>query len=192
MSSFSIVVTVVVVLAAIAVLAWAIGLYNSLIQVKHQVDQAWANIDVLLKQRSDELGKLLDTVSVYMTHERDMLERLTRLRTEVAKGGSDTARMEAERELGRGTATLLMSAEAYPDLRSSELFRELQQRISAVEEQIAHRREYFNAAVAINNVRLEQLPDSFLAGPAGLRPRAFLEVAEADKVDVSIKGRLGS
>jgi LemA protein len=190
MSSLSLVVLLVLALVLFAAIAWGIGLYNSLIQVKHGVDQAWANIDVLLKQRADELGKLLDVVKVYMGHERDTLERLTRLRSEVARGGEDAARMTAERALGQETARLLVTAEAYPELRSSENFRELQQRISALEEQIAHRREYFNAAVNINNVRLEQVPDSLLAGMAGLHRRELLQVAEEDKRNVDVLARL--
>lgn len=190
MSATALVVLLILVLLVIGSVAWGVGLYNSLIQVKHNVDQAWANIDVLLKQRSDELGKLLDVVRVYMSHEQDVLERIVSLRGQVGKGGDDAARMAAERDLGQQTARLLVTAEAYPELRSSDNFRELQQRISAVEEQIAHRREYFNAAVNINNVRLEQLPDTLLAGMAGLQRRALLDVAEADRQDIDVKGRL--
>src|SRR4051812_42001065 len=97
----TVVVLLVVVLLVIGVLGYVISLYNGLIQVKNNVDQSWANIDVLLKQRADELGKLIDSVKAYAGYERDLLTRLTTLRTQVAGGGGPSeARLNAEREIG--------------------------------------------------------------------------------------------
>jgi LemA protein len=185
-----IVLAFVVLLVIVAVVAWAITLYNSLVQVKHNVDQAWSNIDVLLKERVDELGKLIDSVSAYLGHERELLTRLTALRAQVGRGASDDARLQAEREIGTGVGRLLAVAEGYPDLKSSSNFLELQRRITGSEEQIAHRREYYNDAVNINNVRMEQFPDSLLVSTAGLQRRPLFQASAEDRADVDVAARL--
>lgn len=180
----------VLLLTAAAAIAYAATLYNSLVQVKNNVDQAWSNIDVLLKQRADELGKLLDTVKSYLRYEQDLLTRLTALRTEVGRGGTDERRLAAERELGAGVGRLLAVAENYPDLKSSSNFAELQRRITALEEQIAHRREFYNDAVNINNTRMEQVPDRLLVGAAGLKPRPLFQASAEERADVDVASRL--
>ncbi len=173
-------------LAAIAATVLGFILYNSLIQVRHGVDQAWANIDVLLKQRHDELPKLLDTVRAYMVYERDLLDRITALRTQAAHADQPRDRLQAEGQLSAGLGRLFAVAEGYPELKASQTFLQLQARISALEEQIAHRREFYNDAVNINNVRMEQVPDRLLAGLAGMTRRALFEVSAADRADVVI------
>jgi len=182
-----------VIAAIVGVLAWFVMLYNSLVQVKNNVDQAWSNIDVLLKQRADELGKLIDAVKTYLGYERDLLTRLTTLRTQVSRGGGpDAARLAAERELGAGVGRLFAVAENYPDLKSSGNFLEMQRRITGLEEQIAHRREFYNDAVNINNVRMEQMPDRLLVGLAGMQRRPLFQASTEDRADVDVNGRFKS
>ena len=180
----------VVLLAIAGVAAYVATIYNSLVQVKHNVDQAWANIDVLLKQRGDELGKLIDAVKGYLTYERDLLTRLTTLRSQVARGGPDEYRLAAEREIGAGVGRLFAVAENYPNLKSSGNFLELQKRITSLEEQIAHRREFYNDAVNINNSRMEQVPERLLAGAAGLQRRPLFEATAAERADIDVNARL--
>jgi len=180
----------VILLAVVGIVSYGITLYNGLVQVKNNVDQAWSNIDVLLKERADELGKLLDAVKAYLGYERDLLTRLTTLRTQVSRGGSSESRFQAEQELGAGLGKLLAVAESYPDLKSSNNFLELQRRISSLEEQIAHRREFYNDAVNINNVRMEQFPDRFLASMAGLQPRPLFQASAEERADVDVAGKL--
>ena len=180
----------VILLLVASVAAYASTVYNSLVQTKNNVDQAWSNIDVLLKQRADELGKLLDAVKGYLGYERDLLTRLTALRSEVGRGGADERRLAAERELSVGVGRLFAVAENYPDLKSAGNFLELQRRITSLEEQIAHRREFYNDAVNINNTRMEQVPDRLLAGFAGLRPRPLFEASEQERADVNVAERL--
>lgn len=181
----------VLLLVIIGVVTYAVMLYNSLVQVKNNVDQAWSNIDVLLKQRADELGKLIDAVKAYLGYERDLLTRLTSLRTQVARGGPDESRLAAEREIGAGMGRVFALAESYPELKSSGNFLELQRRITGLEEQIARRREFYNDAVNINNVRLEQFPGSLMAASAGLRRRPLFEAAAEERADVNVGARLG-
>jgi LemA protein len=180
----------VLLLVVAGVVAYAASIYNSLVQVKNNVDQAWSNIDVLLKQRSDELGKLIDAVKGYLGYERDLLTRLTTLRAQVARGGPDESRIAAEREIGAGMGRVFALAESYPELKSSGNFLELQRRISGLEEQIAHRREFYNDAVNINNVRLEQVPDRLLTGAAGLQRRPLFEATAEERADVDVGARL--
>jgi LemA protein len=177
-------------LVAIAMAVQAVALYNGLVQVKHQVDRAWANIDVLLKQRHDELPKLVDAVKGYLTHERGLLETVTALRVQAQAGGSAPGRVAAEEALSQGVSKLLAVAENYPTLRASEVFIDLQRRISALEEQIAHRREFYNAAVNINNVRLEEFPDLLLAAFAGLTRKPLFEAQSAERADVDVGAAL--
>ena len=165
---------------------YGVLLYNGLVQVKHNVDQATANIDVLLKQRRDELPKLVDAVRSYMVYERDLLERITRLRTEAASAPGEAQRLHAEGQLSAGLGRLFAVAENYPELKANQNFMQLQARVSALEEQIAHRREFYNEAVNINNVRMEQVPGSLLAGPAGLQRRALFEATAEERADVSV------
>ena len=182
-----------VALAVAAAVAYFVMIYNGLVQVKNNVDQAWSNIDVLLKQRADELGKLIDAVKVYLGYERDLLTRLTTLRAQVSGGGGpDEKRLAAERELGRGVGQLFAVAENYPDLKSSTIFLDLQNRITGLEEQIAHRREFYNDAVNINNVRMEQFPDQLLVGVAGLQRRPLFQASGEDRADVDVGARLKS
>jgi LemA protein len=186
-----VVVLLLIVLAVIGVVSYVVSLYNSLVQVKNNVDQAWANIDVLLKQRSDELGKLIDAVKAYLGYERDLLTRLTTLRTQVATGGGPSqARLDAEKEIGRTLGRLFAVSENYPDLKSSGNFLELEHRITGLEEQIAHRREFYNDSVNINNVRMEQFPDSLLAPMAGLQRRPLFQASVEERADVDVGARL--
>jgi LemA protein len=177
-------------LVVVGIVAYAATIYNGLVQVKHNVDQAWANIDVLLKQRNDELGKLIDAVKAYLGYERDLLTRLTTLRSQAARAGTDESRLAAEREIGTNLGRLFAVAESYPDLKSSGNFLELQQRITGLEEQIAHRREFYNDAVNINNVRMEQFPHRLFVAFAGLKQRPLFEASAEERADVKVGERL--
>jgi LemA protein len=173
-------------LVGLGLAMYGVVLYNGLVQVKHNVDQATANIDVLLKQRRDELPKLVDSVRGYMVHEHELLERLTQLRAQAGSAATEGQRLQAEGQLSAGLMRLFAVAENYPDLKANQNFLQLQQRISGLEEQIAHRREFYNEAVNINNVRMEQMPGALLAGTAGLQRRTPFEASAQDRADVDI------
>jgi LemA protein len=185
-----VVVLVGLLLVAVALVVYGISLYNGLVSVKHQVEQAWSNIDVLLRQRHDELPKLIDVVKGYGAYERDVLEKVTVLRARQSTGAPDATRLAAEDELSRAVTRILATAEAYPDLKASATYLELQQRISRLEEQIAHRREYYNAAVNLNNVRTEQFPDMLLAPMVGLTRVPLFAATPEQAADIDVGGRL--
>jgi LemA protein len=172
--------------AIAAALLYGVGIYNGLIRLKHNIDQAWANIDVLLKQRSDELPKLVETVKGYMSHEKEVLTRVTEARAALLGAKGVAEQSEADSALRGALGKLFAVAEAYPELKADSSFNQLQERISEVEEQIADRREFYNASVNAFNIRIEQVPDVILAGMMRLVPRELFEVSENDRQDVQI------
>jgi len=185
------VVTTFILLAIIAgLLAYGVLLYNHLVQLKHNVSQAWSNIDVLLKQRHDELPKLIETCKQYMQHERTVLERVTEARTAVsaAREAGDVAALgRAETAMRAGLAGLFAVVENYPELKANQTFQHLQTRISQLENQIADRREFYNAAVNANNVRIEQFPDTVVANLFRFGPRQLLHFGDNELKDVEVK-----
>ena len=172
------------------VAVYAVMLYNGLVSLKHNVGKAWANIDVLLKQRGEELPKLVETCKQYMAHEKDTLERVIKARAAVssaAAAGDVGAVGAAEGELRGLVGRLFAVAEAYPDLKANETFRHLQSRITQLEHAIADRREFYNECVNANNVRIEQVPDVVVARAFGFGAAKLFEIAEAERKDVDLK-----
>lgn len=169
-------------------------IYNNLVQIKHNVSKAWANIDVLLKQRHDELPKLVEVCKQYMKYEQETLEKVMKARAAVASAreqGDVAALGPAETQLRLGLGNLFAVAEAYPELKANESFQHLQSRISGLENAIADRREFYNESVNINNVRIEQFPDVIVARMFNFMPRPLLEFAEEEKADVNMKALFG-
>jgi LemA protein len=157
---------------AFVLLTYGFVLFNHLVRVKHNVARAWANVDVLLRQRHDELPKLVAVCARYMRHERTLLERIASARERLAAAGRrrDTRALgPLEGALRTDLASLRVIAERYPALAADTTFRHLQQRISELETAIAERREFFNATVAIHNVEIARLPNALLAWPSGMR-----------------------
>ena len=184
-------VVAIVILAVIAVaVAYLIMLYNNLVQVKHNVSKAWANVDVLLKQRHDELPKLVETCKQYMKFEQDTLQRVVDARSRVfaARESQDMRALgPAEAGLRASIGNLFAVAEQYPDLKTNQTFLQLQSRISGLENAIADRREFYNESVNINNVRIEQFPDTIVAGMFNFKAAQLLEFDAAEKIDVDVK-----
>ena len=177
-------------LGALAVaVVYAIMLYNNLVQVKHNVSKAWANIDVLLKQRHDELPKLVETCKQYMQFEQETLTKVMEARSKVftAREAQNIGALgPAEGMLRASLGNLFALAEAYPDLKTNQTFQQLQARISGLENAIADRREFYNESVNVNNVRIEQFPDSIVASMFGFKPAQLLEFQAEEKADVDI------
>jgi LemA protein len=184
------IVTMIILGAVIAALIYAVMLYNGLVQVKHAVAKAWSNIDVLLKQRHDELPKLVETCKQYKQFEQETLQRVIEARSSVhnAREAQDIPALgQAEGALRMGLGRLFAVAEAYPELKANENFLLLQSRISALENGIADRRELYNDAVNINNVRIEQFPDVIFARMFNFSIRPLLEFTQEEKADVDMK-----
>lgn len=180
-----------IVLAVVVVgVVYFVMLYNGLVQIKHNVSKAWANIDVLLKQRHDELPKLVETCKQYMKYEQETLEKVMHARAGVAaarEARNIPALGQAEGVLRAGLGGLFALAEAYPDLKANDTFQHLQQRISGLENAIADRREFYNESVNINNVRIEQFPDVIVARMFNFGSFDLLQFQTEEKQDVDVR-----
>jgi LemA protein len=176
------------------VVAYGTLTYNRLVTLKHNVNLSWSNIDVLLKQRHDELPKLVEVCRQYMKFEQDTLEKVMLARSAVATAqaaGDLGALGAAEARLKLGMGNLFATVEAYPELRASDKFKHLEARITGLENAIADRRELYNETVNLNNVRIEQFPEIFLARYFSFRPFKLLELAEEQKQDVDLRELFG-
>jgi len=180
------VVGLVLVFGIIGILVYAVGIYNTLVRLSNNIDKAWSNIDVTLKQRHDELPKLVQVCNGYMTHERETLESVTNARSAYSRSTSVDEKAKAENQLTRALGKLFAVAEQYPDLKANQEFLNVQQRISSLESTIADRREFYNDSVNLYNVRIEQIPAVWVAQQVGYRARPLLAVAQSDRQDVEL------
>jgi LemA protein len=183
---------IAILLIGVAVVAafYAVGLYNHLVSVKHAVAKAWANIDVLLKQRHDELPKLVEVCKQYKQFEQDTLQKVIAARNQVqsARQAQDIDALgQAEGALRAGLGSIFAIAEAYPELKANEHYMQLQNRITGLENAIADRRELYNDAVNINNVQIEVFPASLIAKMFNFSDKPLLEFSSAEKADVDMK-----
>jgi LemA protein len=178
-----------------ALLVYLAGIYNGLVGLKENVKAAWANIDVLLKQRHDELPKLVETCKRYMQFEQETLEKVMRARASVSQAstaGNIAAVGAAEQQLRAGVGRLFAVAESYPQLKSDQTFKQLQTRITSLEESIADRRELYNDQVNLNNIRVQVFPDVLIAHTGGFRPAQLLEFSSDEKRDVDVGALFGT
>jgi LemA protein len=174
---------------AVPILIYLIMLYNSLITVKHNATKAFANIDVLLKQRHDELPKLVAACKQYMAHEKQTLEQviISRSRVEKASQSKDVEALgKAETSLRNGLDRLFALSESYPELKADKQFSHLQSRISSLENGIADRREFYNEAVNVYNIRIEQIPEVILARLLNFQPLRPLEFSAEELTDIDL------
>ena len=181
-----ILVTAAIGFTVIGLIGYGVSIYNGLIAMKNNIGRSWANIDVLLKQRHDELPKLVKTCEQYMKHERAVFDKLSEARAALMGARSVGERAEAESMLTRALGKMFAVAEAYPNLKADQSFLQLQTRISQIENQIADRREFYNDTVATYNTRIQQIPDAIVANWLALGPAELFKVDEADRQDVEI------
>jgi LemA protein len=173
---------------------YLIIIYNGLVRLRNDSDRAWANIDVLLKQRHDEIPNLVETVKGYLQHERQTLVAVTQARAASISAASIGQKAQADLMLTGALRGLFAVAENYPQLKANENFLSLQNRISELEERIADRREFFNDDVNAYNTRIRQVPEVFLANLMALKPRELFTVSDEDRklVEVGFTKELGT
>ena len=182
-----ILVTAAIGFTVVGLIGYGVSIYNGLIAMKNNIGRSWANIDVLLKQRHDELPKLVKTCEQYMKHERAVFDRLSEARGALMGARSVGERAEAEGMLTRALGQVFAVAEAYPNLKADQSFLQLQTRISQIENQIADRREFYNDTVTTYNTRIQQIPDAIVANWLALGPAELFKVEDADRQDVEIR-----
>ncbi len=165
---------------------YTIVIYNGFIAMKNSIERDWSNIDVMLKQRYDELPKLIKVCEGYMQHEQQTLEAVIKARSAVSNSGSDNQKLAAQNALSETLKSLFMVVERYPDLKADKGFRQLSNRITELEDQIADRRELVNSAVTIYNTRLEQFPDVIIARLFNFTSRQLWKIDTAHRQDVVV------
>lgn len=181
----------IILLAVLAVLlGYAVVVYNGLVYLKHNVSKSWSNIDVLLKQRHDELPKLVEVCKQHLQFERDTLERVMAARSgaNIAREKGDVKGVGSAEQLLRGAlGNITATVEAYPDLKANQTLHNLMARITSLENTLSDRREFYNDAVNLNNVRLEVFPDVIVARLFAFKTADLLEFSAEEKADVDVK-----
>ena len=181
-----IIVGIGILLAAGGGVAYLVMIYNGLVALKNDIDKAWANIDVMLKQRHDELSKLLDVCKGYMNFEGDTLQKVTQARSMYQQAVTVDQKVQADQTATTALRGLFAVAENYPDLKANSNFTTLQKRITELESQLADRREFYNDSVNTFNIRIQEIPDTLVARHMHLTPKAMFKVEDADKADVAM------
>lgn len=182
--------TVAIILAVIltiTVISFLINLYNRLVMLKFNVEKAYGNIDIILKQRADEIPNLVSVAKQFMNYEKDILTKLTELRTFYNKAGNLEEKTQLANQMSKALSSFFAVSESYPTLLSNSNFIELQRRVSELENKIADRREFFNDSVNLYNIGIHEFPNVILAKILGYNDKSFLEVSNSEKQYDSIR-----
>jgi LemA protein len=182
--------TYVVLAAGAGLLLYAVLIYNGLVTLRNGVAKAWSNIDVLLKQRHDEIPKLVEVCKAYMQFERETLEKvmLARAGSQAAQARGDIAGVAAaEGPLRGGIGRIAATVEAYPELKANQSMMQLLARITALENEISDRREFYNEYANNNNVRIAEFPDVIIARMAGFQATPLLHFSAEEIADVDVR-----
>jgi LemA protein len=184
----------VIVIAAVAIVLYAIIAFNSLVRTRQMANEAWSGIDVQLKRRSDLVPNLVEIVKGYAGHERSVLDEVTRLRGAARALPADdvASRAQAEGALSVALGKLVALAENYPDLKASANFLELQQQLSQLETELQMARRYYNGAVRNQNVLVQSFPSNLIAGLFRFQQREYFEISDADRAVPEVSLQPGS
>jgi LemA protein len=180
------IVLLVLLFVILGLASYGISIYNGLIRVKLNIEKAWANIDVILKQRHDEIPKLIKLCQQYAQYERSTLEKVISLRTQAMQAAGVGERAAAEGQLSAALGKVFAVAEAYPELKANVNIGQLQSRISGLETELADRRELYNESVNIYNIRIQQFPDGIVANMMNLTQKEMFKVSEEERQDVDV------
>lgn len=166
---------------ALFAILWFVATHNRIVRLRNHIRESWSNVDVALQRRHDLIPNLVNTVKGFMAHEQSTLERLIELRNQVAgQTGHSDSRRQAEMQLGTALGTVLARVEAYPDLKSSTVFLELQQELANTEDRIAAARRFFNSNVREYNSVVESFPSSIVAGMQEAKLEEYFELSQLD------------
>lgn len=160
--------------------------YNGFVQLKNNIEKTWSNIDILLKQRFDEIPKLVEVCKGYMTHERETLESVIKARNMLNNVKNSKEFLSSQNVLTNALKSLFAVSENYPELKADGMFARLQSRITELEDSIADRREMYNEVVNIYNIKREKFPDLFIASIFNFDERNLWEIDPAHREDVAI------
>ena len=177
--------TLWIIIGVVVLLAlWAVSIYNGLVRLRNNRENAFANIDVQLKQRYDLVPQLVSKVKGYATHEKDLLEKVTAARSAAINATSINDKMAADQQLTNALAGLKVSVEAYPDLKANQNFLQLQGELSDIENKLAAARRFFNASTRELNNSVQTFPNNILAGMFGFQKEPMYEIAASERAAV--------
>jgi len=169
------------------IILWLIATYNGLVTLKNRTDEAWSDIDVQLKRRHDLIPNLIETVKGYAKQEKDVFEKVTQARAQALSAQSVQDKGQAENMLSQTLKSLFAVSEAYPDLKSSQNFLQLQGELTDTEDKIQAARRFYNTNVRDLNIKIESFPTNVIASSLGYQKREFFQVDEAEKAPVAVK-----
>ena len=176
--------TIIIIAVAVVILLGIIGLYNNLVRMRNNRENAFANIDVQLKQRHDLVPQLVSTVKGYASHEKTVLENVTNARTAAMSANNINDKIQAENKLSSALANLKVSLEAYPDLKANQNFLQLQTEISDIENKLAASRRFFHSATKELNNAVQTFPANILAGMFGFHKEPMFEIPATDRASL--------
>ncbi len=179
MASLKIIFFIISAILATAAIGYLVSIFNSLIQVKNNIGKAWGNIDVLLLQRNDELPKLIELTEGYGAHEREVIEKIVKLRSLYEKVKKISDKTKIENDLASSLSMMKAAWEGFPNLKANIMFQNVQTRISALETMIADRRIFFNETVKIYNIQIEQFPHIVFSQIMRYRPHPYLNIPDS-------------
>ncbi len=164
-----------------AIVIGIVTIYNRLVALRQNRNNAYADIDVQLRQRFDLIPNLVETVKGYASHEKGVFEEVTKLRAKVKEADSKGERLNAEKLLGKAMVDVLAVAEAYPELKADQNFQQLMAELADIENKLAAARRFFNNATSEYNTAIQQFPANLIAGPFGFQEEEFYEVEETER-----------
>ena len=177
---------IIFVVLIILLLSYIIGVYNKGITLRNYIKEAFSTMDVYLKKRWDLIPNLVETVKGYVSHEQDVLKKITELRNKNYSGLSDAEKMNLNSELGFGLAKLIAVAENYPDLKANQNFSNLVQELSLIEEDIANSRKYYNGNVREFNTFIQLFPTNIIAAVFGFKEEKLFEIDDKQRENVKV------
>lgn len=175
-----------VLLFFVGLIIWFVIVYNNIVRLRNSIDKSWANIDVLLLQRSSEIPNIVATVKGYMTHERETLETLTKARSFLSNAKTMSQKAAADNVISEAIKTIFAVAENYPNLKAVENFLQLQKRITGLENELADRREFYNDSVMIYNTRIQSFPDMLVSRMMNFTNVELFKASEQDRQYVKV------
>ena len=177
----------IIIAIVVLIIIYAIALYNSLIKLNNKVKEAFSTMDVYLKKRWDLIPNLVETVKGYAQHEKDTLKEVVELRNSAYNNMSNEEKIKTNEQLSNSLGKIMALAEAYPDLKANENFKDLSNQLSKIEDDIANSRKYYNGVIRNYNNKVEMFPNSIFTGLFGYKSKTMFEANANERENVKIK-----
>ncbi len=177
----------IIIAIIVLIVIYALALYNSFVKLNNKVKEAFSTMDVYLKKRWDLIPNIVEIVKGYAKHEKDTLKEVVELRNSTYDKMSDEEKIKTNEQLSSGINKIMALAEAYPDLKANENFKDLSKQLTKVEDDITNSRKYYNGVVRIYNNKVEMFPSNIFAGLFGYRSKAMFEASANERENVKVE-----